>query len=143
MTALQNITGAALLDAVKAKHPLSVSLRLHPEKAAVFQHYGTPDAVAAMIREGAADVFFENAQMCMTERYLLEKDDPDSFLLLSDIRKAYPMKYGAKEYLMTEDASGTKYRYSFAVGQKQLFKITVLLDKIRKASPQSSVKDRP
>lgn len=143
MTELQNITAEALLQAVKAKHPLSVSMRLHPERADVFQRYGTPERVAEMIRSGMTEIFFENRQMCMTERFLLEMDDPDSFLLLTDIRRAYPMKYGDKEYLMAEDANGKKYRYSFAVGQKQVFKITILLDKIRKASPESRIKDRP
>ena len=139
---LATVTGEEILQAVRAKHPLSLGLRLHPERAAVFQRYGKPEAVAALIRGGMNEVFFENRQMCMTERYMMEKDDPDSLLLFKDIHKAYPMKFGEKEYLMAEDEAGAKYRYSFAVGQKQVFKISILLDKIRKAAPHCHVKDR-
>ncbi len=140
---IKQVTGAELLSAIRnSAGLLDFAKKRHPEQAEVFRKYGTPDEVAARICSGMAEIFFENQHMCMTEQFLLEKNDPDSLLLLKDICKAYPMKSGEKEYLMAEDASGRKYRYSFAVGQKQVFRIGILLDKIRKAAPNCRIREQ-
>ena len=141
---IKTVTAEELLQTIRQKQSFfSLRLRKHPEQARIFRKYGPPEETAALLRAGSSDVFFDNGTMCMTGTYLLDRDEPESLMKLSDIRAAYPEMRGKGEYLVVHDRWGDMFRYPFAVGSKQVFKIGILIDKIRKAAPQCRTSHRP
>ena len=141
---LKTVTAEELLQTIRQGQPLfALRLRKHPEQARIFRKYGAPEAVAAMLRDGSKDVFFDNGTMCMTGSFLIDKGNPESFLKLGDILAVYPELRSKGEYLVVHDRWGDMYRYPFAVGSKQVFRIGILIDKIKKASPGCRTAHRP
>ena len=141
---IKTVTAEELLQSIRNSQSFfSLRLRKHPEQARVFRKYGTPEETAAFIREGSGDTFFNNGSMCMTGTYLLDCNTPESLLKLSDIRAAYPEKRGKDEYLVVHDRWGDMFRYPFSAGTKQVFRIGILIDKIKKAAPECRTSHRP
>ncbi len=113
---------------------------LHPEKSLLFRKYGTPDTVAEMIAADAADIFFENRKMIVSQHFLLKKDNPESLMRFEWILLAYIRHSGAAPlprgiFLAAHDCWGSRQFYPFAVGEQQIFKPEILLDKIKKNAP--------
>lgn len=132
---IKTVTAEALLEAIRSGQSIFSRLRRHPEAARVFRKYGTPEETAALIRAGSHDIFFDNGTLCMTSEFLLDRSAPAHLLRLQDVLAAYGELRGKDEYLVVHDRWGDVFRYPFAVGQKQVFKIGILIDKIQKASP--------
>ena len=64
---IKTVSAEELLQSIRQKQSFfSMRLRKHPEQARVFRKYGPPEQVAALLREGSGDVFFDNGTMCMT-----------------------------------------------------------------------------
>ena len=77
---LKTVTAEELLQTIRQGQPFfALRLRKHPEQARIFRKYGAPEAVAAMLRDGSKDVFFDNGTMCMTGSFLIDKGNPESF----------------------------------------------------------------
>ena len=140
---LKTITAAELLAAVQSGKLFFSKLKRHPEQASVFRKYGGPEKTAELIRQGRSDVFFDNRALCMTNEYLIDRDAPETFLLLKDALAAYGEMRGGGEYLVVHDRWGEQLRYPFSVGQKQVFKLGILIDKIRRAAPDCRTSHRP
>lgn len=132
---IKAMTAEALLEGIRSGQSIFSRLRRHPEGARVFRKYGTPEEAAALIRTGSRDIFFDNGTLCMTEDFLFDRSAPEHLLRLKDVLAAYGELRGKDEYLVVHDRWGDVFRYPFAVGQKQVFKIGILTDKIKKASP--------
>ena len=141
---IKTVTTEELLQGIRQQQSLfAFRLRRHPEQARVFRKYGAPEKTAEMIRQGSSDIFFDNQTFCMTGSYLLDRTAPDSLLLLTDVLAAYPEMRSKGEYLIVHDRWGDVFAYPFAVGQKQVFRIGILIDKIKKASPGCRTGHRP
>ena len=112
-------------------------------KARVFQKYGAPEKVAASIANGAKNIFFQNTKMVMTQDYVLMPENPETFLMLKDILLAYSFVSRDQEYLYVKDRWGDAYRYPFSAGQKQVFRIAILLDKIEHSAPECRIGNTP
>lgn len=141
---IKTVTASELLTEIRSGQSLfSIRLRRHPEQARVFRKYGTPEKVAALLRQGSKAVFFDNGALCMTESYLLNRTAPEQLVLLTDVLAVYSELRGKEEYLVVHDRWGDVFRYPFAVGQKQVFRIGILADKIKKAAPACRTKHRP
>lgn len=109
---------------------------LHPESADVFRKYGTPDAVAERLCQGGSEVFFDNGRLLVTEQYLLDREDPEMLLFYPNALTVYPDGVqGKDESLIVFDKWGQKLRFPFTNEQKQIVKIDILKDKVRKQSP--------
>lgn len=141
---IQTITAAQLTDAIRSGAGLlAFRLRKHPEQARVFRKYGTPEQTAERIRTGSSDIFFDNGTTVMTNDYLLSREAPETFVMLADVLAVYPEMRSKGEYLVVHDRWGDEFRYPFAVGQKQVFRIGILIDKIKKAAPGCRTGHRP
>ena len=140
---LKTITAPELLAAVQRGKLFFSKLKRHPEQASVFRKYGGPEKTAELIRKGSSDVFFDNRALCMTNEYLIDRNAPETFLLLQDALAAYGEMRGGGEYLIVHDCWGEQLRYPFSVGQKQVFRLSILTDKIRRAAPDCRTSHRP
>ena len=107
---LKTITAAELLAAVQSGKLFFSKLKRHPEQASVFRKYGGPEKTAELIRQGSSDVFFDNRALCMTNEYLIDRDAPETFLLLKDALAAYGEMRGGGEYLVVHDRWGELLR---------------------------------
>ncbi|MCQ2417890.1 MAG: hypothetical protein MJ071_08805 [Oscillospiraceae bacterium] len=114
-----------------------------PEKARLFQKYGSPETVADVIAKGGTDLFFSNSQMVMTGDYLLMPENPESLMQLNKILLAYPFCKGKTEYLVAMDCWGDQIRYPFSGKERQVFRIDILLDKIQKCGMNCRIGHRP
>jgi len=128
----------ALLCAVFAAYHLPYWL--HPERCAVFRKYGSPERVAEMIETEQREVFFENRHMLVTQHWLMRKHDPESLMRFEWILIAYTRHSGTLPlprglFLAAHDCWGTRCFYPFAVGEQQVFKPEIVLDKIKKNAP--------
>ena len=112
-------------------------------KARVFLKYGEPDVLAQMIAEGAKDIFFQNGKTVMTQNYLMMPENPESFILLKHAVLAYGEVRGGSEYLVVQDCWGEMFRYPYSAGQKQVFKIQILLDKIESTAKGCRIGNTP
>lgn len=111
--------------------------------ARVFLKYGDADRLAEIIAEGAKDIFFQNKKTVMTQNYLMMPENPESFVLLERIVLAFPEMRGQEEYLTVQDCWGDSFRYPFSAGQKQVFRIQVLLDKIERSAKACRIGHKP
>lgn len=111
--------------------------------ARIFQKYGEPDELAGMIAEGAKDIFFQNGKTVMTQTYLMMPENPESFMLLERVVLAFSEMRGQEEYLTVQDCWGDSFRYPFSAGQKQVFKIQILLDKIESSAKECRIGHKP
>lgn len=130
------VVGLALLIAAIVPVKAKLSKWLHPESADVFRKYGTPDTVAARIRSGSSEVFFDNGRLLVTEEYMLDRQNLEMLLFYPNALTAYSDGVqGKDEYLIVYDKWGQQLRFPFTNGQQQIMKITILIDKVRKLSP--------
>ena len=117
---------------------------LHPEQADIFRKYGTPEQVAARIRNGSGDVFFGNGRTVVTEDYVLDTEKPDTLLFYPHALLVYPDGVqGKEETLVIYDEWGKKLRYPFTNGKQQVIRIGTLSDKIRRHNPKCRSGHRP
>ncbi|MCQ2408642.1 MAG: hypothetical protein MJ065_09000 [Oscillospiraceae bacterium] len=140
---LKTITAPELLKAVQSGKLFFSKLKRNPEQAAVFRKYGGAEKTAELIRQGSSDVFFDNRALCMTNEYLIDRNTPETFLLLKDALAAYGEVHGGGEYLIVHDRWGERLRYPFSAGQKQIFRLSILIDKIKRAAPNCRTSHRP
>lgn len=114
----------------------ALPLHLHPEQADVFRKYGEPDAVAEKLRAGSGSIFFDNGRAVFTEQYALDRERPENLLFYPETLNVYPDGVsGKEEMLIVYDTWGQKLRFPFTNGKKQVFRIGVLTDKIRRNAP--------
>lgn len=111
--------------------------------ARVFLKYGDPAETAGIISEGAKDIFFQNGRTVMTQTYLMMPENPESLVLLERIVLAYAETRGKDEYLTVQDCWGDVFRYPFSAGQRQVFKIQILLDKIENSAKNCRIGHKP
>lgn len=132
---LKTVTAEELLETIAGGKHFFSKLKRHPEQASVFRKYGSPEQTAALIRAGSGDIFFDNRALCMTNEYLLDRNAPETFLLLKDALAAYGEMRRGGEYLIVHDRWGERLCYPFSAGQKQVFRLSILIDKIKRAVP--------
>lgn len=112
-----------------------LQMMLMPEKCGLFRKYGTPDAVAEMLNgTGGQMRVFDNGQTLLNAELLVNRDSPESLLLLPDARLAYSQRQvllfqGARETLTVHDRWGDCFRYPVS-GKGQFFRANVLLDRL-------------
>lgn len=115
----------------------------NPAQSRLFRKYGSPDAVARMIADGSREIFFENGKMIVTGEWIMNTENPESFMRLERALLAFPDVRRNGEYLVVQDCFGNAYTYPFAVGQSQVIKISVITDKIKRAAPECRIGHRP
>ena len=113
----------------------SLPLALHPERSTLFRKYGSPETVEQMLEAERGNVFFENSRMLVTQHWILKKDNPESLVRFEWVLLAYQRSSPSGTYLVVYDCWGSKYTYPFAVGEQQVFRPEIVLDKIKKHAP--------
>lgn len=121
---------------------------LHPERCAVFRKYGTPERVAEMLAADGGEIFFENKHLTVAQHWLMQKGNPESLMRFEWILLAYVRHSGALplprgQFIAAHDCWGTRCIYPFAVGERQVFRPEILLDKIKKNAPGCKIGSSP
>jgi len=123
---------AALCAGLAVRHLLRM---MQPQKSPLFRKYGSPERVAEMRGTEGKDIFFENSKMLVSQHWLAVKNDPERFVRFEWILLAYTRRSPFGTYLTVHDCWGSRLAFPFAVGEQQVFKPEIILDKIKKNAP--------
>ncbi|MBR6108028.1 MAG: hypothetical protein IKQ39_08480 [Oscillospiraceae bacterium] len=123
---------AALCVFAAVRHLLRMC---RPQKSPLFRKYGSPERVAEMLQTEGNNIFFENSKMLVSQHWLAVKNDPERFVRFEWILLAYSRSTPRGIWLTVHDCWGSKLTFPFAVGEQQVFRPEIILDKIKKNAP--------
>ncbi len=125
--------------------PLALFLYLNSkakntEGLPIFKRYGTPDELAALLRDGGNKVIYQANNFLMTETFILNPNDLESLIPLSDLQLVYLFKNSTNgiptdQGMTVHDIYNHQTRFQFRLGKKGREEITEIMRRMSVAAP--------
>jgi len=139
------ITGGLIFAAVLVAISLIVFLVFRKrasnvEDLALFKRYGSPEEIAAHLRQGSDRVIYQTNTFLMTDSFFMNPSNLETFIPFSDIQLAYLYKQSTnfiptEQGLALHDIYNNQVRFSFHVGKKGRTEIEMIMVRLKMAAP--------
>ncbi len=112
----------------------------HTEELPIFKRYGTPDELAAMLRDGGNKVIYQANNFLMTETFILNPNDLESLIPLSDLQLVYIFRNSTNgiptdQGMTVHDIYNYQVRFQFRLGKKGREEIAEIMRRMSLAAP--------